>query len=134
MDKERARENAERYFAALRRFDLDAVAECFTEDAFYSHPPYDSAAAERAEAVGPAAIVALLRTKRGPRPVVQEIRHCVVDGELVYLEGIAYPDGDGAPTAPPTIWLSSARVVPDGRFRRYVSYTPGHPIGDIENW
>lgn len=134
MGKERVRENAERYFAALRRFDLDAVAQCFAEDAFYSHPPYDSEAAERAEAVGRAAIVELLRTKRGPRSFVQEIRHCVVDGELAYLEGIAYPDGDGAPTAPPTIWLSSARVLPDGRFRRYVSYTPGHPIGDTENW
>ena len=134
MDEERVRENAERYFAALRRFDLEGVAECFTEDAFYSHPPYDSAVAERAEAVGRAAIVALLRTKRGPRSIVQEMRHCVVDGELAYLEGIAYQDGDGASTAPPTIWLSSARVVPDGRFRRYVSYTPGYPIGDTDNW
>lgn len=128
MDKGLVRDNAERYFAALQRFDLDAVAECFTDDAFYSHPPFNPDDSARAEAIGPAAIVELLRTKRGPRPTVQEIRHCAVDGELAYLEGIAYSPETG-PEHVLAEWVSSARVTADGRFRRCVFYASGYPIG-----
>lgn len=60
MDKGRVRDNGERFFAALQRFDLDVVAECFTDDAFYSHPPFNPDDSARAEAVGPAAIVEVL--------------------------------------------------------------------------
>jgi ketosteroid isomerase-like protein len=133
MDSGRVRETAEAYFAALRRFDLEAVAACFTDDAFYSHPPYDPDQKQRAEAVGGAAIVEMLRAKRGPRPVMQEIRHCLADGEVAYLEGVAYTvDQDGG-RGPVSEFLSSVRVNPDGRFRRYISYVPGYPIGRLEH-
>jgi hypothetical protein len=89
MSKELVRQNAERYFAAMRGFGLDDLAGCFTDDAFYSHPPYDPTDTSRAEAIGGAAVAGLLWTKRGHRRVVQKIRNCVVDGDVGYLWGIA---------------------------------------------
>jgi ketosteroid isomerase-like protein len=55
------RSNAERYFEALQRFDLDEVVRCFAEDAFYSHPSYDEDGGQREEARGRDGIAAMLR-------------------------------------------------------------------------
>lgn len=124
MDADTVRATAERYFSALRAFDLDAVVDCFTEDAFYSHPPYDPSADRRAEATGRPAIATMLRDERGDRPIVQEVRHCVVDGDIAYIEGTARVDSGDA-----FQWVSSVRVAPDGRFRRYVSFASYLPVG-----
>jgi hypothetical protein len=140
-DRDAVLRNAQRYFDALDRFDLDEVAACFTEDAFYSHPPYvihdgalrqhghlsdvperesqERGDAYRAEAQGRAGIIALLRDERGNRPVIgHEIRQCVVDGDVCYLE-MAGLDPAGNLLG---IGVSSARVTADGLFSSYVAY------------
>jgi ketosteroid isomerase-like protein len=119
------RRNAEQYFAALQRFDLDGVAACFTEDAFYSHPSYVADGKPREEARGREALVTMLRDRRGNRPTVQKIQHVVVDGDIAYLEGEAF-DSEGNLSAS---WISSARVTPGGLFSSYANYASRPPVG-----
>jgi ketosteroid isomerase-like protein len=117
-DADQVRRTAERYFAALQRFDLDEVTTCFTPDVFYSHPPYDPSRVLREEVRGRENLAEMLRTKRGDRPIVQVITACVVHEDLCFLEGIV-KDKDGATVGS---FVSSARVTDDALFSSYIAY------------
>src|SRR3982750_4793551 len=80
-DAEAVRVVVERYLQALERFDLDAVLECFSETAFYSHPPYSIGdnGGRGHEGAGHDRLLELL-PHRGPRPDARhEIAHVAID-------------------------------------------------------
>ena len=124
------RSNAERYFDALQRFDLDEVVMCFTEDVFYSHPSYDKDGGQREEARGRDGIAAMLRIRRGDRPTVQEIHYCVSEGDVAFLEGTAYDRHD--PMIVVASWVSSVPVASNGLFRSYANYVSSPPVGSVQ--
>jgi hypothetical protein len=124
------RSNAERYFDALQRFDLDEVVMCFTEDAFYSHPSYDYEGGQREEARGRDGIAAMLRIRRGDRPTVQEIHECVIEGDVAFLEGTAYDRHD--PKTVMASWVSSVRIASNGLFKCYSNYVSSPPVGSVQ--
>src|SRR3982074_1508707 len=78
-----------RCLEALERFDLEAAADCFTEDLFYSHPPYSAEdnGGLRHEVRGREALIGLFR-ERGRRPVSHKIRSSATDGSLAFVEGV----------------------------------------------
>ena len=124
------RSNAERYFEALQRFDLDEVVRCFAEDAFYSHPSYDEDGGQREEARGRDGIAAMLRIRRGDRPTVQEIHNCINEGDIAFLEGTAYDRHD--PMTVMASWVSSVRVASNGLFKSYANYVSSPPVGSVQ--
>src|SRR4051812_3947994 len=70
----------EAYFEALERFDLEAAADCFTDDVFYSHPPYSGEGSRRHEVRGRAGLIGLFE-QRGHKPDVQhDVQLAVLDG------------------------------------------------------
>src|ERR1700694_388642 len=78
-----------RYLEALERFDLEAAADCFTDDLFYSHPPYSAEdnGGLRHEVRGREALIGLFR-ERGRRPVAHKIRSSATDGSSAFVEGV----------------------------------------------
>lgn len=123
MDEIQVLELAERYFKALEGDDHDGVLECFTEDAFYSHPPYEDGG-PRLEVRGHEGLRELL-VERGTRPSRHEIEVVACNGEDCFIAGVSR---HGTPE-PTLSFVSRAIVAPDGRFRSYIAYASRPPAG-----
>src|SRR3954452_3014141 len=78
-----------RYLEALERFDLEAVADCFTDDLFYSHPAYAhdrDGGPPRHEVRGRQALIALLE-QRGRVQVDHEVHSAALQGADGFVAG-----------------------------------------------
>lgn len=125
VDPEAARRTVEQYLRGLESGDFDAVAACFTEDAFYSHPPYEQGQ-PLAEAVGRNALIELLRARRGSRTWVHEVEPLHIGGDRGLLE-TTVREYAGGPVRSTSIGV--ATFAADGRLRRWVAYRSAPPIG-----
>ena len=116
----------ERYLNALERFDIPAVLECFTEDAFYSHPPYEGEAhgAGRHEVRGHDGLVRLFE-HRGARP---DVGHSITDvalaGDTGFVAGTISHGGADVGS-----FVSTVALAADGRIRSYAAYASIPAVG-----
>jgi ketosteroid isomerase-like protein len=113
-----------RYLDALSRFDLEAAADCFTDDLFYSHPPYsaDDNGGLRHEVTGRQALIELFR-QRGPKPVRHEVSAAALDGKQGFVAGtFGAEDRRGS-------FVSTVELAPDGRIARYAAYSSIPAVG-----
>ncbi len=114
-----------RYFGALERFDLKEAASCFTENVFYSHPPYssDDNGGLRHEVRGHSDLIALFE-RRGPRAMTHEILHGAIEGRSGFVRGIfTSKDRSGS-------FVSSVELAEDGRIESYVAYSSIPGVGE----
>src|SRR4051794_34748030 len=131
-DAEAVRVVVERYLQALERFDVDAVLECFSESAFYSHPPYSSGdnGGRRHEVIGHDQLVKLLQ-HRGPRPDARhEIAHVAIDGSGTANCGfVAGTFSVGGEAAVVGSFVSTVVLAADGRIAAYAAYSSLPAVG-----
>lgn len=99
------------YFERLEAGEFAAAADCFSEDALYSHPPY-APGGERVDVHGRAALRALFE-QRGRQPWRHRILVAVQSGADCLLEGDVHGLGS---------FISSFSLGEDGLIRRYVSF------------
>jgi SnoaL-like domain len=114
-----------RYLEALARFDLKEAASCFTDYAFYSHPPYssDDNGGLRHEVRGHSKLIALWE-KRGPRPTTHEIHSGAIEGRSGFVRGtFSSTDRSGS-------FVSAVTLAEDGRIESYVAYSSIPPAGE----
>ena len=123
-----ALEHARRYFGHLASGDLEAAAACFTDDVYYSHPPYrDDPTTDRRIARGRVALAEMF-SARGRIEVEYRVESCAVFDDHCFIEGtyvVASTSTEGS-------FLSSIRLADDGRFSSYVAYLsepPAHERG-----
>jgi ketosteroid isomerase-like protein len=119
-----------RYFAALERYDLDAAAACFAEDAVYHHPPYrfpghEEDATQWHRAVGRENIKRLWEF-RGPQDSVHHVTGFARNGNLCFNEGWSAHGGNTEAVS----YVSVFRVSDDGLIAEYQTYThfPRRPL------
>jgi ketosteroid isomerase-like protein len=113
-----------RYLEALEQFDLEAAADCFTDDLFYSHPPYSAEDnGGRHEVRGRAALIGLFR-ERGRRPVIHKIRSSATDGSVAFVEGVFTLKGEVGGS-----FVSVVELAGDGCIASYVAYASVPAVG-----
>jgi ketosteroid isomerase-like protein len=113
-----------RYLDALSRFELEAAADCFTDDLFYSHPAYTPEnGAGRHEVRGRRALIELFQ-QRGNRKTVHEVQHAALDGAFGFVAGTFGAEGTSGS------FVSTVELAPDGRIARYAAYSSVPPVGD----
>lgn len=113
-----------RYFDRLEAGHFEAAAECFSQDVFYSHPPYrwEPPGSPRHEARGRAELHALFEL-RGKRNSHHEYKGYVI-GERCFLSGTsATPDGPGAS------FMSEFSIDANGLIDYYVAYMSVPAVG-----
>ena len=108
------------YFGALDAGRFDEAAACFSQDVYYSHPPYRHTGLdgpERRNFRGRDQLAAAFR-ERGQTSFGHEVTasvqrgpHCIFEGRITDLPG-------GATIT----FLSSLTLGADGTIRRYVSF------------
>jgi hypothetical protein len=121
----------ERYFKTLEAGHFDGAAECFTEDVFYSHPPYSSdlPGSPRHEAHGRAALLRLFH-RRGLRPYVHRIDAWAISGERVFISGVSLsPEENEIHVS----FVSEAVLDDAGRIRWYAAYSSLPAVGASTN-
>lgn len=114
-----------RYLEALERFDLESAADCFTDDLFYSHPPYSAEdnGGLRHEVRGRDALIALFR-ERGRRPVIHMIRSSATDGSVAFVEGVFTVNDEVGGS-----FVSVVELAGDGRIASYAAYASAPAVG-----
>lgn len=126
-DVDELRSVVEQYLRSLETFDLAAVLDCFTEDAFYSHPPYrDGEAGERRhEVTGHFGLQQLLE-RRGHRPDVHhEVRTAAIHGATGFVAGIFGPGGGRVLGS----FVSTVTLSPEGKIAAYAAYSSVPAVG-----
>jgi ketosteroid isomerase-like protein len=112
-----------RYLEALEEFDLDAAADCFTDDLFYSHPPYsDNDSEGRHEVQGREALIQLFK-ERGPKQVKHEVTTAAIEGLDGFVMGTFAAEGRVGS------FVSTVRLAEDGRIAHYAAYRSVPPVG-----
>jgi len=118
-----ALERARRYFNDLARGDLEAAAACFTDDVFYSHPPYrGDPTDDRRVAYGRAALLEMLHARENVW-VDFSVEHCAVFEDQCFIEGTYVVPS----TSREGSFVSSIRLTDDGQFRSYLAYLSEPP-------
>jgi hypothetical protein len=110
-----------RYFGCLESADFAGAADCFSESARYSHPPYNDDPPEsgRHEAWGRAEILALFR-RRGPRATSHIITATASAGDRYFISGLVSA-ADGSVVGS---FVSEAVFDHDrGQFTEYAAYS-----------
>jgi ketosteroid isomerase-like protein len=125
VDAAALRAAVERYLDALERFDVPAVLECFTDDAFYSHPPYEAEEhGRRHEVTGHDGLVRLFE-HRGPRPDVgHSITLVAAAGDAGFVAGTFSHRG-----ATVGSFVSTVVLARDGRICSYAAYASVPAVG-----
>lgn len=126
-DADTLRGAVERYLDALEQFDLAAALACFTEDAFYSHPPYGDSdnGGWRHEVCGHDALLALFE-RRGHRPDVHHaVTQAALEGEQGFVAG-TFVHGDGSVAGS---FVSVVTLAADGRIASYAAYASIPGVG-----
>ena len=106
-----ARSVLDAYLERLEAGEFAAAADCFSEDALYSHPPY-AAGGERVDVHGRKALRALFE-ERGRQPWRHRILVAIQVGADCLLEGDVHGLGS---------FISSVSLARDGHICRYVSF------------
>lgn len=117
----------EQYLRSLEAFDLEAVLDCFTEDAFYSHPPYrhGEGAGRRHEVTGRLDLRELFE-QRGHRPDVHhEVLAAAIHGATGFVAGTFGPIGERAAGS----FVSTVTLSPDGKIAAYAAYSSVPAVG-----
>lgn len=125
--RETIRQTVLNYIKGLENSDFDAVADLFTEDAFYSHPPYEPDTQKRAEVKGREALRALLKSKRGDRKWHHEIQSFFVADDRCLIEGIVR-EYEGGPIR--SSFAGAGTFDSEGRITRWVAYRSVPAIGE----
>ncbi|HSS09175.1 MAG TPA: nuclear transport factor 2 family protein, partial [Acidimicrobiales bacterium] len=101
------------------------AADCFTEDLFYSHPPYSAEhnGGLRHEVRGRAALIELFQA-RGHRPVSHEIRSSATDGSVAFVQGVFTVNGEVGGS-----FVSVVELAADGRIASYAAYASVPAVG-----
>jgi ketosteroid isomerase-like protein len=114
----------ERYLSSLEEYDLDATLECFTEDVFYSHPPYpNEPGGPRHEVSGKAGLAALF-AERGKRSGHHRIELVLSEGRECLAAGSVEVDGVQAAT-----FLARFTLSDTGQIARYAAYASFPAVG-----
>jgi ketosteroid isomerase-like protein len=113
-----------RYFERLESGDFVGAAECFSESARYSHPPYveESPGSGRHEVHGREAILALFR-RRGVRSTRHEITASAHGDGRFFISGVVR-GSDGTVVAS----FVSEALFDLGRLTEYVAYSSRPPV------
>ena len=114
-----------RYFESLDSGDLESVVDCFTEDVFYSHPPFLGAPPDspRHEVTGRDALRAYL-AKRGYRKSRHRLEGEAVAGNRGFISGVTLDD-EGSPRAS----FVAEMIFADRQIRSYAAYVSVPPVG-----
>jgi limonene-1,2-epoxide hydrolase len=126
-EREAIRATVMAYLNGLENSEFDAVADLFTEDAFYSHPPFDPDSPRRAEVVGREKLRAMLKGRRGGRKWVHEIREFFVADDRCLIEGIVR-EYEGGPIM--SSFAGSGTFDADGRISKWIAYRSVPAIGE----
>lgn len=114
----------ERYLSSLEAFDLDTTLDCFTEDVFYSHPPYPhEPGGARHEVSGRPGLAALF-AERGKRSAHHRVELVLAEGQECLAAGSVEVDGATAATFMARFTLSDG-----GQIARYAAYASFPPVG-----
>jgi ketosteroid isomerase-like protein len=124
------------YFARLESGDFVGAADCFSETARYSHPPYvdDPPGTGRHEAHGRDEILALFR-RRGLRSTHHELTATASQGDRTFISGTVQ---DPSGTAVGSFVSYAVFDQESGQFGEYVAYSsrpavwaayPGRDLG-----
>lgn len=125
MSAESIQATLNRYVEALESTDFEAAGACFTEDAFYSHPPFDGED-HRHEARGRAGVVALLKAGRGERNWVHKTETFLVKDNRLFMEGELLNGDDGSHIGS---YIASGTFNEDSLISRWVAYGSTPPVG-----
>ncbi|WP_395067939.1 nuclear transport factor 2 family protein [Paraburkholderia silvatlantica] len=124
---ESVRRTVDQYVRGLEAADFEAVANCFTADAFYSHGSYDpNLSTTRAEVIGRDKLLAMLTSKRRSRPWVHELQSFTVAAGRCYLEGVLRETADGLLVAS---YVGCGSFDEAGKLTRWVAYSSRPPVG-----
>jgi hypothetical protein len=106
-----------RYFTRLESGDFVAAANCFSESARYSHPPYadEPTGSARHEARGRDEILGLFR-RRGPRSTHHQITAIANADDHYFVSGII-SDTDGV-----VVGSFVSELIFDAEARQFTSY------------
>ncbi|WP_457255079.1 nuclear transport factor 2 family protein [Pedococcus sp. P5_B7] len=120
VDREVMTDTIRRYVDALERTDFDALRTVLSEDAVYSHPPYDPETTnERADAIGREAIIEMVARDRGERSWHHEIQRVVTRENRLFIVGVAR-DGEDGPVE--YTYQGAGRFTRDGLLDRWIAY------------
>jgi ketosteroid isomerase-like protein len=119
-----ARKVLERYLSSLEAYDLDAALGCFTEDVFYSHPPYPHEPGGARHEVTSLAGLAALFAERGKRSSHHRLDLVLAEGNECLAAGTVEVDGETAGT-----FLARFTITGSGLIERYAAYASFPPVG-----
>jgi ketosteroid isomerase-like protein len=119
-----ARRVLERYLSSLEAYDLDATLDCFTEDVFYSHPPYAHEPDGPRHEVSNRTDLAELFKLRGKLRVHHRIDLVLAEGEECLAAGSVDLDGATMGT-----FVSRFTMTSGGQITRYAAYASLPPVG-----
>jgi ketosteroid isomerase-like protein len=119
-----ARTVLERYLSSLEAYDLDATLDCFTEDVFYSHPPYGHEPDGARHEVSNRTDLAKLFELRGNLGPHHRIDLVLAEGEECLAAGSVELDGKTVGT-----FVSRFTMTSGGKIARYAAYASVPPVG-----
>ena len=114
----------ERYLSSLEAYDLDTALDCFTEDVFYSHPPYGHEPDGARHEVSNRTDLAKLFGLRGKRPLHHRIDLVLAEEEECLAGGSVEVDGATVAT-----FVSRFTITSGGQIARYAAYASFPPVG-----
>jgi ketosteroid isomerase-like protein len=119
-----ARKVIERYLSSLEAYDLDAALGCFTEDVFYSHPPYPHEPGGARHEVTSRTGLAALFGERGKRSSHHRVDLVLAEGLECLAAGAVEVDGKTAGT-----FVAQFTITDGGQIARYAAYASFPPVG-----
>lgn len=119
-----ARTVLERYLSSLEAYDLDVTLDCFTEDVFYSHPPYSHEPDGARHEVSNRTDLAKLFELRGKLRAHHRIDLVLAEGEECFAAGSVEVDGATVGT-----FVSRFTITSGGQIARYAAYASLPPVG-----
>jgi ketosteroid isomerase-like protein len=114
----------ERYLSSLEAYDLNATLDCFTEDVFYSHPPYGHEPDGARHEVSNRTDLAKLFKLRGKRDLHHLIDLVLAEEEECLAAGSVEEDGATVGT-----FVSRFTITSGGQIARYAAYASLPPVG-----
>jgi hypothetical protein len=118
-----ARTVLQRYLSSLEAHNLDAALDCFTEDVFYSHPPYPHEPDAARHEVSNRTDLAKLFEVRGNLPQHHRIDLVLAEGHECLAAGSVEVDGATAGT-----FVSRFTMTSGGQIARYAAYASVPPV------
>jgi hypothetical protein len=124
--RESIRDTVMGYLGGLERGEF-AVADLFSQDAFYSHPPYGPESLKRAEVIGRENLRTLLKAKRGSRSWFHEIQTFRIADDRCLIEG-AVREFESGPLR--SSFAGAGTFNASGEITRWVAYRSVPAVGE----